>query len=201
MSSKTSFGSFFILLPFLALFTTPIPTTFAHTIKIAADVGATLHIEPNDNPRAGEPAQSWFALTRKGGKPITLKECICNLAIYAEPHSPSEPALLKPLLKPVKAERYSGTPGAEITFPKPGSYQLWLNGKPATGESFKPFELKFTVTVVSGKKAEVPSEINVAEKPQGMVIGLGQYSIFLGVILLSIGGLFFLVQVTKGRRD
>lgn len=42
----------------------------AHKVKTTADVGATLHIEPNDTPRAGEVTRAWFALTRKGGKVI-----------------------------------------------------------------------------------------------------------------------------------
>jgi hypothetical protein len=121
----------------------------AHTVKIAGDVGATLHIEPNDQPQAGKPAQAWFALTRKGGKAIALKDCDCQLAIYAQPYTGGEPPLLEPPLKPITADRYQGTPGADIAFPKPGAYQLALRGKPIGRENFKPFELKFEVTVAA----------------------------------------------------
>ncbi|AUT02070.1 hypothetical protein CLI64_17695 [Nostoc sp. CENA543] len=133
----------------------------AHKVEIAADVGATLHIQPNDNPRAGETAQAWFALTRKGGKTIPLAQCNCQLAIYAEPHSPGEPALIEPSLKPVNAERYQGIPGADITFPKPGIYQLQLTGKPKSGANFQPFKFNFEVTVAAGvgvKKNPVSSQ-------------------------------------------
>jgi hypothetical protein len=80
-------------------------------------VGATIHLEPNDNPRAGEVTQIWFALTRKGGKVIPLKDCNCQLAIYTEPHVTGEPALIQPLLKPIRAERYQDIPGTEFIFP------------------------------------------------------------------------------------
>jgi len=122
----------------------------AHKVEISADVGGTLHIEPNDNPRAGEPTQAWFALTRKGGKVIPLVQCNCQLAVYAEPHTPGEPALLEPALQPVNAEIYQGIPGADITFPKPGIYQLQLSGKPTSGANFKPFTFTFEVTVATG---------------------------------------------------
>jgi len=122
----------------------------AHKVEIATDVGGTLHIEPNDNPRAGEPAQAWFALTRRGGKVIPLEQCNCRLAVYAQPYADGEPALLEPSLEPVAAERYQGIPGADIIFPKPGIYELQLNGKPTSGERFKPFEFKFEVTVAAG---------------------------------------------------
>lgn len=123
----------------------------AHKVKTTADVGATLHIEPNDTPRAGEETRAWFALTRKGGKVIPLAQCDCQLLIYAEPHASGEPPLLEPTLKSISAERYKGIPGADITFPRPGSYQLLLRGKPTTGSKFKPFELKYRVTVAVGK--------------------------------------------------
>ncbi|OCQ98984.1 hypothetical protein BCD64_23380 [Nostoc sp. MBR 210] len=132
---------------------TNIHPVFAHKVQVATDVGATLHLEPNDNPRAGEPTQAWFALARKGGQTIPLAQCNCQLAVYAEPHTPSEPALLEPSLKPVSAERFQGIPGAEITFPKPGLYQLQLSGKPAKGANFKPFTLKFEVTVAAGTQS------------------------------------------------
>jgi hypothetical protein len=149
------------LLPLLPLFPLlPILPASAHKVKIAEDVGATLHIEPNDNPRAGEPAQAWFALTRKGGKAIPLSECNCQLSVFTEPRKPDESALLKPSLKSVVAERYQGIPGADITFPKPGAYQLQLIGKPVNSESFKPFEFKFEVTVAAGTSQPTPTAIN-----------------------------------------
>jgi hypothetical protein len=167
-------------------------------VKISADVGATIHIEPNDNPRAGEVTQAWFALTRKGGKVIPLKDCNCQLAIYAEPHAVGEPALLEPPLKPIEVERYQGIPGAEVTFPKPGAYQLQLSGKPVTEGSFKPFELKFVVTVATGKNIDtLQSGKSVIEGREGTTIGLAQPLIWLGILLLSGGILVFLVQTMK----
>ncbi|TAF04162.1 MAG: hypothetical protein EAZ77_16090 [Nostocales cyanobacterium] len=186
------------LLPLLLFISfTSLPIASAHTVKIAGDVGGTIHIEPNDNPRAGESAETWFALTRKGGKVLPLKECNCQLAIYAEPHTPGEPALLQPALKPVNAERYQGIPGAEITFPKPGIYELQLSGKPTTDGSFRPFELKFQVTVAAGKAvAATQAGENVTEinQQQAAAIGLAQPIIIVAILLLSIGIVVFLIR-------
>ncbi|MEA5572176.1 hypothetical protein [Calothrix sp. UHCC 0171] len=137
----------FYPLLFSLILTSP---AFAHKVQVADDVGATLHIEPNDNPRAGEVAEVWFALTRKGGKVIPLGECNCQLAVYAQPHKPGATALLQPSLKAIAAEKYRGIPGADIIFPQPGAYLLQLNGKPGKDGDFKPFELKFAVTVAAG---------------------------------------------------
>ena len=126
---------------FLALLVSP---GYAHEVRVSEDVGATLHIQPNDNPHAGEPGLAWFALTRKGGQTIPLSQCNCKLAVYSKPRSP---ALLKPALKAVSYQRYQAIPGANIAFPKVGNYQLELSGTPKAGASFKPFKLTYTVAV------------------------------------------------------
>lgn len=120
-AAKRSLRKQVLLLFVFVLFLTIASPAIAHKVKTEGDVGATLHVEPNDNPRAGEPAKTWFALTRKGGKVIPIAECNCQLAVYAEPHSYGEPPLIEPPLQPVSAERFQGIPGTEITFPRPGS--------------------------------------------------------------------------------
>lgn len=129
---------------FLALLISP---GNAHEVRVSEDVGATLHIQPNDDPRVGEPGLAWFALTRKGGRIIPLSQCDCKLAVYSKPRSPGSPALLKPALKAVSYQRYQAIPGANIAFPKVGNYQLELSGTPKAGASFKPFKLIYTVAV------------------------------------------------------
>lgn len=175
--------------------------TSAHQVQISEDVGATIHIEPNDNPRAGEPTQAWFALTRKGGQVIPLAECDCELVIYAEPHTPGEPALIEPSLEPVAAERYQGIPGAEITFPKPGRYQLQLSGKPASESSFKPFQFEFDVTVATGtarKSENVPNVNNAPSQDMNFRSGL-TITVLALAIILALGIVFFILRMKKGR--
>lgn len=132
---------------FLALLATPIQ---AHKVQVTQDVGGTLHIEPNDTPRAGESALTWFALTRKGGRVIPLEQCNCQLSVYAEPLAANEAPILTPSFKAVSAEQYQDIPAAEIQFPQPGTYQLQLSGTPKAGGDFQAFELMFEVTVATG---------------------------------------------------
>ncbi len=141
---------------FLNLTTTP---ALAHKVEIAEDIGGTLHIEPNDTPRAGESSLTWFALTRQGGKVLPLEQCNCKLSVYSQTTSSSP--ILNPTLKAVSAEKYQGIPGAEIQFPTPGAYQLQLSGTPKIAGDFKQFELKFEVTVAAGttKKTTTSSEV------------------------------------------
>lgn len=192
-----------ILLFTFILDTSSYGTAFAHKVKTTADVGATLHLEPNDNPRAGEPTKTWFALTRKGGKEIPLAECNCQLVVYAEPHLPKEPPLLEPSLQPLKAERYQGIPGTEITFPRPGAYQLQLSGKPKQKGNFQPFELKFTVTVAAGSvqanQQVQPDNQNVPQSPaQSQSQGVPFWAIALSAV--AAVGVFFVILRSVGGR-
>jgi hypothetical protein len=122
-----------------------------------------------------------------------LKECNCQLAVYAEPHSPNEPALLEPPLQAISAERYKGIPGSEITFPKPGAYLLQLSGKPASGASFQPFKLKFEVTVAAGSASatETQNIQNVNDAVEDRKSGFIPIAIALSA--LAAGGIIFVV--------
>lgn len=123
----------------------------AHETERTSEVGATLHIEPNDSPRAGESALTWIALTRKGGKIITLQECNCQLAVYPQPHKEGTAPLQQPQLKAVSVTRYRNIPGAEIAFPAAGAFELELKGTPKAGANFPPFEIGFDVSVAPGE--------------------------------------------------
>lgn len=123
----------------------------AHKVQVTDYVGAILHIEPNDTPRAGEPSQAWFALTRKGGAAISLEEYYCQLVVYAEPYVLGDTPVLKPDITTITADRYrQGILGTILNFPNPGGYQLELSGTPVSLQHLQPFNLKFKVTVVVG---------------------------------------------------
>lgn len=175
----------------------------AHKIQIAEDVGGTLHIEPNDYPEAGKPALTWFALTRRGGQVIPLKQCNCQLVIYAEPRVATAP-LLKPALEPVAVEQYKGIPGAAIAFPKAGAYELQLRGTPTAGANFQPFELKFNVTVTgaaptaSPQAARSPSESAEQQTP---ATGRALPIFFVPGVIIALGILWLVVRLLKQKSD
>ncbi|MEM1310509.1 MAG: hypothetical protein AAGF98_13625 [Cyanobacteria bacterium P01_H01_bin.153] len=120
-------------------------TASAHEVQIAGDVGATLHIEPNDIARAGADTDLWFALTQAGGSVIPLAACDCVLTIY----NSADTVVSTPSLTPVSAEGFNDIPGATVMFPEVGAYDLVLTGKPQGAGQFSPFELSYEITVAS----------------------------------------------------
>jgi hypothetical protein len=121
----------------------------AHTVKTNENVAATFHLEPNHNPKAGELALVWFALTSANGEIIPLADCDCQL-VLKQANQPIAPIPLKPL----NAEQYKNIPAAELRFPSLGIYTLTLSGKPKSSMAFQPFQLSYDVTVQPGKAAE-----------------------------------------------
>ncbi len=119
----------------------------AHNVEISDEVAATFHITPNHNPQVGKKTQAWFALTRRGGQTIPLSECNCTLNVYAIPRLDDAEPILQPQLSPINVEKYQEIPGAEITFPSAGAYELELVGTAKDNSSFAPFELSYTVNV------------------------------------------------------
>lgn len=136
-------------------------SAIAHNVEVSGNVAATMHLEPNHHPKAGEPALVWFALTRQGGELVPLEQCNCRLAIYREPRLPGATPLLQPTLTSIDAEHYQGIPGSKVTFPQSGAYLMALSGTPKAGASFQAFELTYPVTVTAGHSrpaAKVSSE-------------------------------------------
>jgi hypothetical protein len=123
------------------------PRVIAHNVEVSGEVAATFHIEPDHNPQVNQPTTAWFALTRRGGSSIPLSECNCTLQIYPVPHAHDAKPLLRPALIPLNVEQHQEIPGAKITFPQVGAYELEISGT-AKDNSFSPFKLTYTVNVV-----------------------------------------------------
>ena len=140
LSVRRSFG----WLLGLSLLATP---ALAHQVHVSGEVGGTLHIEPNDTPRAGTASQVWIALTRRGGQTVPLSSCNCQLLVYSQPRRQNATPLQQPSLSAIAIEGRQGIAGTTLTFPQAGAYELVLRGRPVTSGAFTPFELRFSVTV------------------------------------------------------
>jgi hypothetical protein len=130
------------------------PIGLAHNVEMDGDVGATFHLEPDHNPKSGEPATVWFALTRDGGSMIPLSDCDCKLSIVNTQNEAE--TIESPSLTAIDVETYTDIPSAEVVFPEAGLYAVKLSGtSSATAtEPFDAFELSYEVTVQPGTAKE-----------------------------------------------
>jgi hypothetical protein len=134
-----------------------ISPAIAHKVEVTEDIAGTWHIEPNHAPKAGEPAEVWIALTRKGGTTLPLAEADCQLAVYSQPRQPEDVPILQPTLQAIDSEQYQGIPGANLIFPTTGLYQLDLRCTPKVAEDFQAFEMVYDVTVAAGTATPTPT--------------------------------------------
>lgn len=183
----------------------------AHKTEVSGNVAGTWHVEPNHSPKAGQPAQVWVALTQQGGKIIPLAECDCQLKIYQTSGAKIKP-VLKPSLQATSVENYQGIPGATVTFPQVGEYQLKLTGRPKTGANFQAFDLNYTVTVAMGSPATrsapapqastSPPTNHLAPNPQvGETTTATPPFGVLGKSLIGLSAIVFLLVILRVARQ
>jgi hypothetical protein len=182
----------------ITLMLLPLPA-WGHKVKTDAQVGATIHFEPDDRPKSLEPTKVWFALTKKGGTAIPLKDCQCQLQIK---QLPGNQKIATPQLQAINAEKYQDIPSATVLFPQPGAYTLELTGQSIKPGDFQPFKLEFDATVATGTAPATPLPVipnkNQAEpvveqkKPDHQSELLTAMLGTIGIMAFGVGGMVLL---------
>ncbi len=120
------------------------PIYIAHQVHTSQDVGATIHIDPNDRPVAGKKSRVWISLTKRGGMIIPYEKCNCRMEV----RSLTDKSIKFTVSQSSSIlDRYLSFPSMEVIFPQVGRYELRLIGSPKVEEEFQPFELTFTTDV------------------------------------------------------
>jgi hypothetical protein len=115
---------------------------YSHELAADKNVGALMHIEPNDDPKVDVSSKVWFDLVKKGGQKISLDECDCIFSVYK---GTTRTPVVTPTLTESTAEETKSVLSAQVTFPERGAYRLVLSGKPKGKKIFNPFTLRWTV--------------------------------------------------------
>ena len=110
--------------------------------QMTSAVGASMHLEPQDTPRAKQASPTWFMLTQRGGGLISPESCACQVAVY----NVSNQAIAQNSPLSVTSVEAHQAIGMTLTFPTSGTYRVVLSGR-SKDESFQPFELTFPVIV------------------------------------------------------
>ncbi len=164
------------------LFATVPQTVFAHVLKSDGDIGAIIHIDPEDSPVVGEPATFFFEFKDKSGK-LNLAQCDCIVTIanrgtqvLSQPLSTSSSSL--------------NSPAFQYTFPAKSLYTVVVKGSPKAGASFQSFALSYDIRVDRGGDAG-----SVTEKKQSHIT---HYIIFGGGFLALL--ILYLVERRKKEK-
>lgn len=118
----------------------------AHVLKVDGDIGAVLHINPDDNPTTGSSTDYAMSFDDDTGK-FSLPKCTCTVSIIEN----GKTIAVKPLTvssSEVSENRY--------TFVKPDVYDMKFTGTSKTPGAFQPFTLNYEVRVTDGKTKAQP---------------------------------------------
>lgn len=150
----------------------------AHVLKSDGNIGAILHIDPDDDPIANQVAYFFFEFKDKQNK-FQPADCSCTFSIleggkeiYAQPLFQNNPS---PSLT---------NSSVIYTFPQKDVYQVKVEGTPNTPGEFQPFTLIYDVRV--DKTADAATSSNNSSSSNYVV-----YLIAGVLVILGFGGAMF----------
>ncbi len=136
----------------------------AHVLKIDGNIGAVLHIKPDDAAVSGQPTTYTLEFDDASGH-FRLSDCTCTIRIQAAG---------KQVTRTLRVTSQA-TAQDTYTFPQPAVYTLQVHGQPTHGNSFQPFTLNYEVRVAGDNATGQPI-------PPLLWIGLG---LTIGLVLLA----------------
>ncbi len=136
----------------------------AHVLKVDGDIGAVLHIYPDDNPTTKVPTNYEMKFNSDGGK-FSLAKCNCNVSYELDGDIIDTESLVVSD-NTTSVNRY--------TFEQAGVYTFSFTGSPKTPGDFAPFQLDYEVRVTG----DTSPPISI---PLSLWIGM---SLVAGLVLL-----------------
>lgn len=171
--------SFLLALIFNLHFASP---ALAHVLQSDSSVGAVLHIDPADDPIAGEASSFFFEFKDKKGK-FESSKCNC---IFSVLENGSE--IYRQNLFQNSSDPNLNNPSVFYTFPNRGVYTIRVTGEPNQAGMFEPFTLTYDIRVERETSAQSPS--NPAEESQNLLkrhmIHFIPAAIILAFIIVSL---------------
>ena len=162
-------------------------TAFAHVLKTDNNIGVVLHIDPNDNPVANEPATLIFEIKDTQNK-FSLPNCDCNLAIA------SNGQLISSF--PVTGQGTDNTGIIKFTFPGKSVYSLTLTGQPKGNANFQKFSLEWDWRV---DQTAAAAGTTSSAAPQSFWAEHGLHIVFFGGAIFA--NFFFLFRNKRKEKQ
>jgi hypothetical protein len=140
---------FFTLLLLTIFFSHPVE---AHFLIVDHTIGAILHIDPNDEPVAGEQASFFFEFKDKQNK-FRPQNCDCTFSISEN----GKEIFSQPLFQNNQNPSLSNA-SIFYTFPQRDVYEIKVVGKPFIPQAFQSFTLTYTIRVETIARTTTPPE-------------------------------------------
>lgn len=163
--------------------------TNAHFLETDNNIGAILHVDPNDDPTVGKQASFFFDFKDKQNK-FRADSCNCVFLIKEN----GKEIFSQPLFQ------NNATPSLEntsvfYTFPKIDVYEVVVSGKPTVSGTFQSFRLSWNF--------RIDQQNNISTKPIDTSLRFIQSNlshVVLGGIGIGILLIMFIIQVRNDRK-
>ncbi len=168
---------------FTASFISPLQVS-AHMLKRDDSIGAVIHVDPDDDPIAGQPSSLYFELKDTSGE-FSPQSCECVVRIKKA----GEVLSTFPLYQSTTTTDLNHA-AATYTFPEKGVYTIELSGTPLENGMFSPFTLSYDMRVQRMSTQPVENQAQPLTEEKKLVILLGSIGccIVLILIFLSLHG-------------
>jgi hypothetical protein len=150
------------VLTFLTLNSALLTPAYAHVLRTDNPIGAVLHIDPEDNPVVGQPANIFFEFKDKENE-FKIENCDCTFFVLENGKEIFSQGL--------------NTTVITYTFPAKNTYKLKVTGKPKQLDEFEDFSLEYDVVVsreIEVVHKESPNWFSARVAPflGGLILGL-----------------------------
>ena len=127
--------------------------SYAHVLQTDKNIGAVLHMDPEDDPIAGEPSSLFFEIKDKEGK-FSPAACNCRFTVTENG--------TKIFTQSLSSDTTTPGDGLSViyTFPKKDIYEIQIAGTPTKPNEFQPFSLSYTVRVERINRANITDTSN-----------------------------------------
>lgn len=114
----------------------------AHELKTVGAISSLLHINPDDDPIAGQPSELLFLIKDKDKK-FNAQQCNCQASVSYN----NEVLFSSALAKAASSYRGIFAPAILYTFPHKGMFTVTLRGEPKTANDFQSFSISYDIRI------------------------------------------------------
>jgi hypothetical protein len=162
-----------IIILFAVFLVLPSPAS-AHVLKSDGAIGVLFHVDPDDDPYVGQPANLHFQIKDKDNK-FALADCNCTVSILKQGNQ-----IFSSSLNSLDAKTSIYSAGVSYTFTEKAVYTVVLKGSPKASGAFQPFSVQYDVRI----SRELGPSANNSANPGSWLIVAGF------VVLAVIAGIF-----------
>jgi hypothetical protein len=124
----------------------------AHILSTDGNIGAVIHIDPDDDPIAGEQTGFFFEFKDKQNK-FNPQQCECRFTILEG----GKELYAQPLFRDNTSPSLTSA-SVSYTFPIKDVYKIQVTGKPTSPDAFQPFTLTYDIRVERESDNKTPTE-------------------------------------------